>query len=94
MPSSGQGGICSNSPHGCVKAEVEEMYVKRDSLIRLGGLGAMVGYVAYAMANVALWFYGDRIIRQLDMNKTIQTATSDSNVYALLRHGWTRCRIQ
>jgi uncharacterized membrane protein YccF (DUF307 family) len=47
----------------------------------------MVGCVAYAMANLALWFYGDQIIRQLDMNKTIQTATSDSNVYALLRHG-------
>ena len=68
--------------------------MNRTSLIRLGGLGAMVGCVAYAMANLALWFYEDQIIRQLDMNKTIQTAMSDSNVYALLRHGWTRCRIQ
>ena len=61
--------------------------MNRTSLYRSGGLGAMVGSVAYAMTNVALWFYGDQIIRQLDMNKTIQAATSDSNVYALLRHG-------
>jgi hypothetical protein len=47
----------------------------------------MVGCVAYAIATLGLWFYRDQIIRQLDMNKTIQTATSDSNVYALLRHG-------
>ena len=87
MPSSEQGHVRLSNLRGCVKAEVEEMYVKRNSLIRLGGLGAMVGCVAYAMANLALWFYGDQIIRQLDMNKTIQTATSDSNVYALLRHG-------
>ena len=63
------------------------MYVKRTSFIRFGGLAAMVGCVAYTMVNLALWFYEDQIIRQLDMNKTIQTATSDSNVYALLRHG-------
>jgi hypothetical protein len=68
--------------------------MSRTSLIRLGGLAAMVGSVAYAMANLALWFFEDQITRQLDMNKTIQTAVSDSNVYALLRHGWARCRIQ
>lgn len=47
--------------------------MKRTLLIRLGGLAAMVGAVAYALANLALWSAEPQIIRQLDMNKTIQT---------------------
>ena len=46
------------------------------NLVRLGGLAAMVGSVAYAMANLALWLSEppiSELIRRLDRDRTIQT---------------------
>ena len=46
------------------------------NLVRLGGLAAMAGSVAHAMANLALWLSEpptSELIRRLDRYRTIQT---------------------
>lgn len=56
--------------------------------IRLGGLAAMVGSGAYAMANLALWFSEppvSEIIRRLDRDRFIQTL--DNTFYVFLVMG-------
>jgi hypothetical protein len=61
--------------------------MKRTVLIRLGGLVAMVGSIAYAMANLALWFSEppiSQIIRHLDRDRTIQTLDNIFFVFLVL----------
>lgn len=61
--------------------------MKRTSLIWLGGLAGMVGGVAYAMANLALWFSEppfSPIIQTLDRDRTIQTLDNVFFVFLVL----------
>ena len=57
------------------------------NLIRLGGLAAMVGSVAYAIANLALWLSEppvSELIRRLDRDRTIQTLDNIFFVFLVL----------
>jgi hypothetical protein len=59
-----------------LRAEVERLLVSSSTLIRVGGLAAMVGAVAYATLNLAFWFLEppfSRIIQHLDRDRSIQT---------------------
>ena len=61
--------------------------MKHALLIRLGGLVAVVGSVAYAMANLALWFSEppfSRVIQTLDRDRTIQTLDNIFFVFLVL----------
>lgn len=57
------------------------------NLVRLGGLAAMVGSGAYAMANLALWFSGppiSELIRHLDRDRFIQTLDNIFYVFLVM----------
>jgi hypothetical protein len=59
----------------------------RTGLIRVGGLAAMVGTVAYATLNLAFWFLEppfSRIIQHLDRDRTIQTLDNIFFVFLVL----------
>ena len=58
--------------------------MNRTGLIRLSGLATMVGSVAYAMANLALWFSEPQIILQVNTNRTIQTLANIFDVFLVL----------
>ena len=61
--------------------------MNRTGLIRLSGLATMVGSVAYAMANLALWFSeapASQIIWHLDRDWTIQTLANIFDVFLAL----------